>query len=280
MTFTGYAPNGLPYARLDGSGPPLVILTGSELQHRPPTRSVVLGYRLMLRRLCRQYTVYLCSRRSGLAHGTTARDLSEDFAAMIRSEISGPVHLVGLSSGGSSAMHLAADHPELVQRLVLAMTGHRMNAHGAEVARVWRDLALGGDWPALWARMGTDVAEGRSPEWLVQWMMRRFGRALLGVPSDNGRDLAAVLDADLGLDVGSALPRITAPTLVIGGTDDPFYGEHIRATAQLIAGAQLCLIPGGHAVVKSSPRAFETALLGFLGHEAPQVHANHPAPLP
>lgn len=261
----GYAPNGQPYTRLPGTGPALVILTGSELQHRPPTRSVARGYQLMMRRLCRQYTIYLSSRRSGLAPGTTARDLGDDLAGMIRSEIGGPVHLMGLSSGGSSVMHLAADHPQLVNRLVVAMSAHRMNAFGEETATAWRDLALAGNWPALWARMGRDVAEGGAQAWIMERMMRRFGRPVLGVPTDHGRDLAAVLDADLKLDVTDALPRITAPTLVVGGTNDPFYGaEHLRATAQLIPGAELRLIPGGHAVVKTSPRAFEDALLHFL----------------
>lgn len=264
MIFTGYAPGGVPYARLGQHGPPLVILTGSELQHRPPTRAVILGYQLMLRHLCRRHTVYLCSRRAGLSLDVTARDLSEDLAGLIRTEIGQPVHLIGLSSGGSSVMHLAADHPHLVRRLVLAMCGDRLTNHGAEVARIWRDLALAGDWPALWSRMGADVAEGRGPHTGVTWLMKHFGHVLLGEPSSAGRDLAAVLNADLNLDVSAALPLINAPTLVLGGTHDPFYGDHIQGTADRIRGAQLRLIPGGHAVVKSNPRAFETAVLHFL----------------
>ncbi|MER5674827.1 alpha/beta fold hydrolase [Pseudonocardia alni] len=263
--FVGYSAGGIPYARLSRSGPPLVVITGSELEHRPPTWTARTGFRLGLGRLTRRFTVYLTSRRPGMPAGWTARDMGADVAGLVRDEVGdGPVHVMGMSSGGSSAMHLAADHPELVDRLVLAMTAHRLTDHGRRVAEAWRDLALAGDWPALHRRMGVDVAEGAVPERIVELGMRLFGRALLGRPR-SGLDLATVLDADIGLEVAGSLGLITAPTLVVGGAADPFYGpDHIAETARLIPGARLCLLPGGHAVVKQRRRAFETAVLDFL----------------
>ena len=95
--------------------------------------------------------------------------------------------------------------------------------------------------------------------------MRLFGRMLLGQPK-SGSDFAIVLDSDIGLDVVNKLPCIRQPTLVIGGEKDPFYGaDNIRETARLIPNAELCLLKdGGHAVVKSQTRSFETAILSFL----------------
>ena len=262
--FSGVAANGLPYAKISDHGPKLVIFTGSELVHQPPNTTTIRGYQLGMPRLTRQYTVYLTSRKVGLPRGYTAQDMSEDFCEFIRSEIGEPVHIMGLSSGGSSAMHLAADHPEWVNKLVLGMTGYRLNDHGVRIAALWRDLVLAGDWKALYAQMGVDVAEGSAPEWLIRPLMRWFGGAILGVPKD-GMDLAVVLESDMHLQVEHKLGQISKPTLVIGGSKDPFYGaENIRETAQRIPGAQLRLIEGGHAVVKSKPRAFESALLEFL----------------
>lgn len=40
--------------------------------------------------------------------------MSDDYAEMICKD---------MSSGGSSAMHLAADHPDIVNKLVMGMTG-------------------------------------------------------------------------------------------------------------------------------------------------------------
>ena len=263
--FTGYSTNGVPFAQLSNKGPVLVVFTGSELEHQPPTRTAQQGFYIGLKRLTQQYSVYLTSRKQNLPKGYTAQDMSDDFAEMICKEIGRPVHMMGMSSGGSSAMHLAVDHADLVDKLVLAMTAYRLNPYGKQVAGIWRDLALAGDWPALYQRMGVDVAEGSTAEWVTHLLMRLFGRMLLGQPK-SGSDFAIVLDSDINLDVVEKLPAIRQPTLVIGGEKDPFYGaDNIRETARLIPGAELCLLEnGGHAVVKTQTKAFETAILHFL----------------
>ena len=273
--FSGFSSNGVPYAKLSDSGPALVIFTGSELEHMPPSKMTQQGYYIGLKRLTRQYSIYLMSRRQNLPKGYTAQDMSNDFAEMIRRDIGKPVHIMGMSSGGSSAMHLAVDHADLVDKLILAMTGYRLNPNGKLVAEIWRDLALKEDWSALFQRMGMDVAEGSSPEWLTRLMMRLFGSMLLGTPK-SGSDFAIVLDSDINLDVVNKLPRIRQPTMVIGGENDPFYGaDNIRETARLIPHAELILLKnGGHAVVKTQTKAFESAILEFLNKQTETI-ANH-----
>ena len=281
--FSGFSSNGVPYAKLSDSGPALMVLTGSELEHQPPTWTAQQGFLVGLKQLTKNYSIYLMSRKPNLPKGYTAQDMSDDFAEMIRKDIGTPVHLMGMSSGGSSAMHLAVDHPDLVNKLVLAMTGYRLNENGKQVAEIWRDLALQEDWPALYQRMGIDVAEGSTPEWVTRLMMRFFGRMLLGTPK-SGSDFAIVLDSDINLAVKDKLPSIRQPTLVIGGEKDPFYGaDNIRETARLIPNAELCLLKdGGHAVVKSQTKAFEAAILTFLQKENETItnhaEANIPEP--
>lgn len=282
-TFTGFSSNGVPYAKLSDAGPALVVFTGSELEHMPPSKMTQQGYYVGLKRLTRQYSIYLMSRRQNLPKGYTAQDMSNDFAEMIRKDIGQPVHIMGMSSGGSSAMHLAVDHAELVDKLILAMTGYRLNPNGKLVAEIWRDLALAGDWTALYQRMGVDVAEGATPEWLTRLMMRLFGKLLLGTPK-SGSDFAIVLDSDIHLDVVNKLPRIRKPTLVIGGENDPFYGaDNMRETARLIPHAELILLKnGGHAVVKTQTKAFESAILEFLNKQTETMvhHAETNIPEP
>jgi pimeloyl-ACP methyl ester carboxylesterase len=264
-TFTGFSANGVPYARLSDQGPALVVFTGSELEHRPPSWVTQQGFLMGLKRLTAQYSVFLLSRKPNLPRGYTARDMSNDFAEMMRTEVRGPAHTMGMSSGGSSAMHFAVDHADLTNKLVLAMTGYRLNENGMEAGRAWRDLAQAEDRQALYERMAVDVAEGSTPEWVTRLSMRLFGSILLGKPKSFS-DFAVVLDSDINLDVADKLPCIRKPTLVIGGANDPFYGpEMIAETARLIPGAELCLIEkGGHAVVKTQTRAFEDRILKFL----------------
>jgi pimeloyl-ACP methyl ester carboxylesterase len=282
-TFTGFSSNGIPYARVSGAGTALVVFTGSELEHKPPSWTAQQGFLVGLKRLTQSFSIYLMSRRPNMPKGYTAQDMSNDFAEMVRRDIGGPVHIMGMSSGGSSAMHFAVDHPDLVNKLVLAMTAHQLNENGKQVAAIWRDLALAGDWPALYQRMGVDVAEGSTPEWITRLMMRLFGKALLGTPK-SGSDFAIVLDSDIHLDVVHKLPLIRQPTLVIGGENDPFYGaDNIRETARLIPNAELCLLRnGGHAVVKTQTKEFEDAILNFLQRKVDlrirHAEANLPKP--
>ena len=261
-SFTGYSTNGVPYARISDSGPALVVFTGSELEHQPPSSMAQRGFMVGLKRLVKGYTVYLMSRKPHLPHGYTAQQMSDDFAEMIRCDIGRPVHILGMSSGGSSAMHFAVDHADLVNKLVLAMTAHELNAYGRQVAGIWRDLALAGDRPALYQRMGIDVAEGSTPEWVTRLMMRLFGKLLLGTPK-SGSDFAIVLDSDINLDVADKLPVFASPPSSSAVKKTPFTERMPFARPPISSrGAELCLLKnGGHAVVKTQTRSFETAIL-------------------
>lgn len=80
-TFTGFSSNGVPYARLSDKGPTLVVLTGSELEHQPPTFTAKQGFLAGSKRLTQQYSIYLISCKANLPRGYTAKDMSDDFAA-------------------------------------------------------------------------------------------------------------------------------------------------------------------------------------------------------
>lgn len=86
------------------------------------------------------------------------------------------------------------------------------------------------------------------------------GRAMYG---GERPDLLAVIEAEDGFDVGDRLGRITAPTLVVGGAKDRFYGaELFRETAERIPDGRLILYPDrGHMVLG---RRFTSDVLAFL----------------
>jgi pimeloyl-ACP methyl ester carboxylesterase len=264
---SGYGSNGLPYARLGDGDQVLVIFSGSELENKPLTGLALPSLQFGFGRLASAFTVYMVSRKPGLPSGYTAQDMSNDFADMIRADIGKPVHVMGISSGGSSVLHFAADHPDLTERLIVAFSGYRMTEHGITMCQLWRDQALAGRWLDLYESMGLAIVEGAMPDWLVRPMMRYFGAAMLGKPK-SGSDFAILLDADINLKVLDKLPRITAPTLVIGGDRDPFYSQEImRETTAAIPNAKLELLSGGHSAMKSQSRQFERQVLHFLNEE-------------
>ena len=53
--------------------------------------------------------------------------------------------LLGVSQGGMIAQYMAADHPEMVKKLILAVTAPNANAGVQDVVTGWIDMAVRGD---------------------------------------------------------------------------------------------------------------------------------------
>src|SRR5206468_11049732 len=68
---------------------------------------------------------------TGLKRGTTFAEITTAVADAIRAEFTEPVSVLGISTGGSIAQQLAAEHPDVVDRLVLISTGCRLAGHAA-----------------------------------------------------------------------------------------------------------------------------------------------------
>ena len=119
----GYFRGGLPYNR-SGNGPrPLVVFQGLLFENKPQPGLMVRFYKF----LEEEYTLYEVLRRPGMPRGYTMEDMADNYARMIREEFGGPVDVVGVSTGGSIAQHFAADHPDLVRRLVIHSSAHALS---------------------------------------------------------------------------------------------------------------------------------------------------------
>ena len=78
--------------------------------------------------------------------------------------------------------------------------------------------------------------------------------------------IALLDEADLGHDTTGRLPEISVPTLIIGGSEDPFFSESLlRETAGKIPDAELRVYEDvGHGVPKERKRRYEDDALAFL----------------
>ncbi len=254
---TGYSTNGLPFARIGSGSRVLVVFDGLDFSHKPPSPRMLPGY---LKRLAAaNFTVYQVRRKPGLPQGYSIRDMSDDYAVMIKNELKGPVDIMGISTGGPMAQCFAADYPQLVRRLVLASTGYRLNEKGKALQRKVAGLARDGKYRAASAVLADGMATGPSRLFfkIIMWL---FAGSM--IPGGKTSDGLVEIEAEDRHNFEKRLSEIRCPTLVIGGGKDFFY-RPISFTAAGITGSKLVLYEGaGHAAIMR--REFVPDVLSFL----------------
>jgi pimeloyl-ACP methyl ester carboxylesterase len=263
-TETGTFLGEFPYVRF-GSGPEnLVILPGITLENEPPNRFAAWTYRLGFGRFANNYTVYVINRRRGMPPGYTTQDMAADYAAVLEQEL-GPSHIMGFSTGGDVAQHVALNHPGVLQSLVLVVSACRLSEEGRAICQRWQALTRERRWQELRADMASVAVSGETNKHLARVFIRVFGRFVLKAPSDP-QDFLTTLDADLGHDTTGRLGEISTPSLIIGGTEDPFFSEGLlRETVEKMPRCTLHVYEGiGHGVPKERKRRYEQDALAFL----------------
>ncbi|MBM3940264.1 MAG: alpha/beta fold hydrolase [SAR202 cluster bacterium] len=213
----GHFKGGLPFNRL-GNGPePLVVFRGLLPEHKPLSGVTARAMLSPFRPLARRYTVYVVTRRPGLPAGCTLADMADDYADMVRDEFGGPVRVIGISTGGSIAQHFAADHPELVRRLVLYSAAHRLGDEGRRFQRRLAELAGARRWAALAAESLAFMylpkrGLARRAAVPATWLVRLLAVALFRPPSD-ASDYLVTIEAEDAFDFRDRLGEIRAPAL-------------------------------------------------------------------
>jgi pimeloyl-ACP methyl ester carboxylesterase len=253
-----------PYVRV-GNGPQnLLILPGITLENEPPNRLSAWTYHLGFGRFARNYTLYVINRKRGMPAGYTTRDMALDCARAIEGEL-GPSHIMGFSTGGAIAQYLALERPEAVRNLILIVSASRLSEEGRQTCERWQALTREGRWQELRSEMASVTVSGETNKRLARAFMKVLGRFVIGTP-ENPSDFLVTLEADLNHDTTGRLGEIRAPTLLIGGSEDPFFSEDLlRQAAEKIPDATLHVYEGvGHGVPKERKRRYENDTLAFL----------------
>lgn len=246
--------------RKDGRGAPVVLVhgTGGDSETH---------WGLLVDRLAAEWTVI---RPDYAGSGGTTDDgrpltvawLAGQVAAAAADAGAARFHLVGFSLGAGIAVQIAAERPGLVRSLVLI--GGFASADDARLQlelRLWRDL-IRTDRDAL-ARLF--LLSGFSPEALAALGESGIAEALALAGGLRWDGMARQIELDLTLDVRAEAARVSAPTLVVGGTHDQMVPPaHARALATLIRGSRYAELPTGHLAPVERPDALADLLVPFL----------------
>ncbi len=200
------------------------------------------------------------------ADGFDMDSLYADLAALIEHLDVGPVHYAGLSMGGFIGQRLAARRPDLVRSLILIDT----SAGPEDPAKVRRYRLLA----AVFGVLGFRPLRGQVAPIMFSpaFLETDRGRATLETwvaelaTQDRKGVKAAIRGVTDRLAVDDEIHSISAPTLVVVGSEDPATpvakAERIAAA---ISGSRLDVLAGvGHVSALEDPERVTAVMTEFL----------------
>jgi 3-oxoadipate enol-lactonase len=252
------------YYEVAGEGEPLLLISGLGMNH--------LGWALQVPVYAREFKVITFDNRgTGQSSSPEGVDytialLADDAAALLDALGVDAAHVYGVSLGGMIAQEVALRHPEKVRSLVLGATWpggpHAVPPEAGAAAALTEFVGTGESiTPAF---LEVLFSPAFLPE--ASAALAEFGQLLADYPATPTEVLAAQAQAAGRLDTYDRLPEITAPTLVIHGTDDPLIPtENGRILAERIPGAELILLEGArHGYLFEKQAESDAVILDFL----------------
>lgn len=200
--------------------------------------------RLPYKKYLKDYTVYMFSRKNRMPAGYTIRQMAEDQTRAMEQLGISQTCLLGVSQGGMIAQYIAIDHPDMIDRLVLAVTAPYANEVVRKVVKRWTRMAKHDDHRALMV----DTAEKMYSQKYLRRNRRFFPiLAVFTKPASYERFLKNTY-AILSFDARDELSKIKSPTLIIAGSDDHTVGNKaLYELKSLIPCSQLYVYKGlGH----------------------------------
>ncbi len=221
MDYISFGKGVQPFIMLPGLGDALKTVEGT-----------AFPFAIMYRVFAKDFRVFVFSRKNGLPSKYSIWDMADDQAQAMKLLGISNACVMGISQGGMIAMHLAAAHPELVSKLVLANTAAKANPTMQQVVGKWLDWANAGDFKSLFI----DTAEKTYSEKKLKIYRPLYPLlAAAGKPKSLERFITQG-NACLAHDASAELGKIKCPTLVVGGGHDKIVG--IEAAPEFAKGIQ------------------------------------------
>lgn len=200
--------------------------------------------------------------RSSAPPKVTVKAMADDMALFLKKLDAHPAHVVGISMGGTVALQLALDYPELVSKLVLVNTFARMKFTSLkEILYLFTRLLITSFMgPEKQAEM---VARRVFPHPGQETLRNNLRQRILHT---NPCSYRSALQSLQRFDVFNRLRELSMPVLVITGAEDTTVSPKIQEEmAKAIPNAKHVVVEGsGHGIIADNPEVFNRILLEFL----------------
>jgi 3-oxoadipate enol-lactonase len=198
--------------------------------------------------------------KSGVPKGPYSFDrFGRDIIAILDALKIDKINWCGLSMGGMDGQWLGANAANRVNKLVLANTNFYYADKGPWTDRIKfvREKGLNQLVGPNMERWFTKAFRDRAPDAMAR-MTKMF-------TATNPEGYVACVEAIRDMDFRDTNPKVTTPTLVIVGTQDPATPPAAgEAIAKAIPGAKLVALDAAHISNIEQPQAFTKAVLDFL----------------
>ena len=224
-------------------------------------KGLAIPFSIMYRIFCKDYRVYVFSRRNTLPKGFSTEDMARDIINHMKDLKIESADIVGVSQGGMIAQYMAIDAPEKVNKLVLAVTVAKPNEVLENSINTWIKMARKKDYKSIMM----DTAE-RSYTGNYLKKQRKIYR-FLGLLGKNASYDRFINEAETCLkhDASKKIKEIKCPTLVIGAKKDKVLGiEGSKELAKNITNSELYIYDEYSHGVYEQAKDFNQKVLSFL----------------
>jgi len=206
---------------------------------------------LMYRKLAKDFRIHVFSRRTEMPDSFTTRDMAEDIYYAMQQLGIPSANILGVSLGGMIVQHLAIDHPEVVEKLILCVTLPCPNPTLVSCLTQWAEYAKSESFKSI---LVDTAMKSYTDSYLRKslWFYKLFAGLFR---SKHKNRFITMAKAGITHDAKEALHRISCPTLIIGGRQDKIVtGEASEQLHQLIPKSELYMYENyGHGLYEEAP---------------------------
>jgi len=226
----------------------------------------VRGKHLLLgqyyRQLSKHFKIYIFSRRRIIPDTWSLRDMADNLvSACKKMEIEKP-HIIGVSMGGMIAQHLAINHGDFFDKMVLGISCFDSNETVKKVVSLWMEQVDSGEI----SQFRKDLQGKTYTDNYIKKIRLLTPLLKLAFRIKDKERFLRQANACLGHDVKTNLPKVNRPVLVIGGDQDKVVGlKSSEELHQAIPGSRCVIMKGiGHSLCEERQKDFDREVLSFL----------------